>query len=229
MNVVAIIPARGGSKDVPKKNIKLLAGKPLISYTIEAAVKSKQINRIVVSTDDEEIAEISVSYGVEVIRRPKELAEDGSPIIDAVIHVINLFEKIHILDLIILLQPTSPLRTSDDIDQAIELFFANKDKCDSVVSVSESDSSPFLSFKLKNGYLIPNFDKKYFKMRRQDLPKSFHPNGSIFISTKENLIKFRNFYGKKILPYIMSSEKSVDIDSDMDFVVTEIILRDYDE
>lgn len=229
MNILAIIPARGGSKGIPRKNLKLLADKPLILYSIEAAVNSKNINKIIVSTDDKEIAAISGSYNVEVIIRPKELSTDNSHVIDTVLHVLNSLNEGYDPDIIVLLQPTSPLRTSEDIDQAVELFNTNKKTCNSVVSVTEAEHSPFLGLKMENGYIIPAFGKKYFEMRRQELPKSFIPNGSIFVTTKEHLCKFKSFYGEKILPYVMQSYKSVDIDSNLDFQLCEIILSDYND
>lgn len=225
MNLLAIIPARGGSKGVPRKNVRRLLGKPLLAYSIEAAVGSTYIDKIVVSTDDAEIAEISKNFNVDVIRRPKELAMDDSPTIDTVMHVLNSLEKRFKIDIVVLLQPTSPVRTSNDIDQAIELFIENIESCDSLVSVKEFEPSPFLSMKIDKGHLKPYFDDKYFRRRRQELPPLFVPNGSIYISTKEKLFENKTFYGKKILPYVMSSKKSVDIDSDLDFVLTEIILR----
>jgi len=128
--ILAIIPARGGSKRLPKKNVRILRGKPLIFYTIDTANKSKYLDRVIVSTDDKKIAEISAKYGAEVIERPKKLARDDSPIIDAIFHVLNKIEA----DIVVLLQPTSPLRTAKDIDEAINLFIDNK--CDSVISCS---------------------------------------------------------------------------------------------
>jgi CMP-N,N'-diacetyllegionaminic acid synthase len=230
MNILAIIPARGGSKGIPGKNIKLLAEKPLIVYSIEAAIKSKYVNKTVVSTDNDEIGRISKKYGAEVIKRPNELAQDDSPTIDAVIHVLTTLErKGYLADILVLLQPTSPLRTQEDVDNAINLFIKNKDKCDSIVSVCEFEHSPYWSLKIEKDYLKPNFGEEYFNMRRQDLPKLYRPNGSLFISKTASLLKFNSFYGEKILPYIMSEEKSIDIDTDVDFRLAEsIMVYDHD-
>jgi CMP-N,N'-diacetyllegionaminic acid synthase len=223
---LAIIPARGGSKGIPGKNIKLLAGKPLIAYSIEEAYKSKLINKIVVSTDDDVIEHISKKYGAEVIKRPNVLAQDNSPTIDAVIHVLNTLKKNgYIIDVVVLLQPTSPTRTQEDVDNAINFFIKNKDKFDSLISVCEFEHSPYWSFKIENGYLKPNFGEEYFNKRRQDLPRLYRPNGSIFIMRTESLLKFNSFNGKNILPYVMSEEKSIDIDSNMDFKLAEIIME----
>lgn len=224
MNILAIIPARGGSKGIPKKNIKLLAGKPLITYSIEAAIKSTHINKVIVSTDDKEIAQISQSHDAEIIIRPKELAKDDSPTIDTIFHALELLKDSYSPDILVLLQPTSPLRTSKDIDQAIELFIKNKETSNSLVSICVSDPSPFSSFKIENGFLIPNFDKKYLKMRRQELPKLYSPNGSIYISSIKDIKKFQGFYGDKIIPYEMPKERSIDIDTMMDFKLVELML-----
>lgn len=225
MNILAIIPARGGSKGIPRKNIKKIAGKPLIAYTIDSASNSKYVNKIIVSTEDQEIAEISKEYGSEIINRPKELANDNSPTIDAILHAIDsLEEKDYFIDIVILLQPTSPMRTEEDLDEAIELFMKND--CESVVSVCELEHSPYWSLKIENNYLKPGFGKKYFKMRRQELPTLFLPNGAIFISTPENIRTYKNFYLDKTLPYIMSSENSIDIDTELDFKLAEIVLKE---
>ena len=227
MNILAIIPARGGSKGIPGKNIKLLAGKSLITYSIEAAIKSKYVNKVIVSTDDEEIEHISKKYGAEVIKRPNELAQDDSPTIDAVFHVINTLEKNgYFADIVVLLQPTSPLRTLEDVNKAINLFIKNKDKCDSLVSVCEFDHSPYWSLKVENGYLKPNFGEDYFKMRRQELSKLYMPNGSIFISKKQSLLKSKSFYNGNVIPYVMKVEESIDIDTILDFKFAELILGD---
>ena len=227
MNILAVIPARGGSKGIPGKNIKLLAGKPLIAYSIEAASKSRLINRIFVSTDDDKIKQISKKYGAEIIKRPKEMAKDDSPTMDSIIHVLNNLEKKgFVTDIVVLLQPTSPLRTHEDVDNAINLFIKNKDKCDSLVSVCEYDHSPYWSLKVDGDFLKPNFGEEYFKMRRQELPKIYMPNGSIFISNKKSLLKSKSFYKGNIIPYFMKSGESIDIDTLIDFKLAEITLGD---
>ena len=225
MNILAIIPARGGSKGVPRKNIKKIAGKPLIAYTIESAVKSRHINKVIVSTEDQEIAQISENYGAEVIERPEKLALDNSSTIDAIFHALNYLKmNDYIPDIVVLLQPTSPLRTTKDIDESIELFC--KKDCESVISVCEFEHSPYWSLKIENNYLKPTFGEEYFKMRRQDLPASFLPNGAIFISNPQNLINYEGFYCKEIMPYLMSPESSIDIDTEMDFKIAETILKE---
>jgi CMP-N-acetylneuraminic acid synthetase len=224
--ILAIIPARGGSKGLPRKNIKPLLGKPLIAWTVEQAKNSKYIDKVVVSTDDEEIAEISKKYGAEVpFLRPKELARDDSPTIDAIIHAINWFEERgEFFDILILLQPTSPLRTTEDIDNAIELFLNNKDAL-SLISVKENEHPPFWSLEIENKFLKPLFGEEYFKKRRQELPKSYMPNGAIFISYVDILKKYKTFYTPKTIAYIMPPERSIDIDNEFDFLLAEFILK----
>jgi len=224
MNILSIIPARGGSKDIPRKNIQPLAGKPLIAYTINSALKSKYVGKVVVSTEDEKITEVSKTYGAEVIKRPKELAKGETPTIDVIFHAIDAL-KVKNSDLIVLLQPTSPLRTAKDIDNAIELFLSNE--CESVISVCEVKHSPYWCLKIENGYLKPLFKEKHLKTRRQDLPKAYTPNGAVYISTSEILYKYKSFYCSKTLSYIMSPERSIDIDTEIDFMLAELLMRKY--
>jgi len=214
MKILAIIPARGGSKGIPRKNIKLLAGKPLIAYTIQTALRSKHLDRVVVSTDDKEIAEISKRYGAEVAIRPPELSGDKANKRDIV------FDCLKGEDIVIVLQPTSPLRTTDDIDKAIELF--TKNKCESVISVCESN--PYWSFKIKK-YLEPVLGFEYFEINRQDLPKAYITIGAIFISATKTLDDYNGFFTNKMLPYIMPLERSIDIDTEFDFWLVEQILK----
>ena len=228
MEVLAIIPARGGSKGVPKKNIRLLAGKPLIAYSIEQAKESKYISRAIVSTENEEIAEIAREWNAEVIKRPKELARDDTPTIDVIIHVLDSLrkEEKYISDIVVLLQPTSPLRTSKDIDNAIELFLNNQN-CLSLVSVTEFDHPPFWAMEIEENLLKPIFGEEYFRMRRQELPKAYRPNGAIFISTPRVLYEYKTFYTPKTIAYVMPPERSVDIDTEFDFLLAEFLIRGY--
>lgn len=226
MKILAIIPARGGSKGIPKKNVELLNGNPLIAYSIEAALKSRYVNRVIASTEDQEIAEISRRYGAEVIDRPKELARDDSPIIDAIFHVLDFLEKAgYVPDVVVLLQPTSPLRNADDVDNAVNLFLSSG--CGSVVSVCEFKHTPYWGFKIENGYLKPLFAEAYLKRRRQDLPKAYIPNGAIFIARPDTLRKYKSFYCPKTIPYIMPLERSIDIDDETDFMLAELIMKEY--
>ncbi len=224
--ILAIIPARGGSKGIPRKNIRLLSGKPLIVYTIEAALKSKYLDRIVVSTDDDKIGQISKSAGAEFIKRPQNLAEDNSPTYPLIEHVADYLEKNEKYkpDIIVLLQPTSPLRTTKDIDQSIELFLSNN--CGSVISVVDVGSSVYISLKMGKKYLQPLFSQKFLDIGlRQVFPEAYVTNGAIFISSLKNLYLYKSFYGKKILPYVMPQEKSVNIDHEIDFKLVELLMQ----
>jgi len=222
--VLAIIPARGGSKGIPRKNIRLLAGKPLIAYSIETALKSRYIDRIIVSTEDEEIAKIAKIYGAEVIKRPKELARDETPTIDAVKHVLEFLKKKenYIPDIIILLQPTSPLRSVEDIDNAVELFLNND--CEGIISLCEAKSPPYWSFRIRKRYIEPILGWDFLHKRRQDVPKSYAPNGAIYITTVKNLYRYNGFLSKKTMAYIMPFERSIDIDEEIDFKFAEFLL-----
>jgi len=223
-NILAIIPARGGSKGIPRKNIKLLFGKPLISYSITEALKSIYINKVIVSTEDSEIAKISQKYGAEVLERPNELATDTADSDEVIFHVLQELKKKHFrTDLVVFLQPTSPLRRATDIDTAIKIFCDHD--CDSVISVSEPPHSPFWCFTIENTFLKPIFDERFLHTRRQDLPVSYIPNGAIYISTPEKLTHNNGFYGKKIIPYIMSPETSIDIDNRNDFAIAEMAMK----
>lgn len=221
--IIAIIPARGGSKRLPGKNIKKLLGKPLIAWTIEAAQKSKYLERIIVSTEDKKIARISQKYGAETIKRPKKLSADEAKTIDVVFDALkSLKRKNYTPELMVLLQPTSPLRTSEDIDKAIKIFLKNK--CKSVISVREIESSTYWCFQIDK-YLKPFFGKKYFQKTRRQLPKIYKPNGAIFISRPEILFKHRSFYCDKTLPYIMPLKRSIDIDNEIDLKLAGLIIK----
>ena len=222
--ILAIIPARGGSKGVPGKNIKPLNAKPLICYTIEAALKSEYLRQVFVSTDDAMIAEISRDWGADIIKRPDELARDESPTIDAIIHVIDALKNDFTPDIIVLLQATSPLRNVNDINAAIELFINSE--CDSVISMCKVEHSPYWCFRFDNNDFKPLFGDKYLRMRRQDLPDVYRPNGAIYITSLINLYKNKGFYCDNIVPYIMPAERSIDIDTVIDFMLAEQFLRD---
>jgi len=227
--ILAIIPARGGSKGLPKKNIKILGGKPLIALTIEAALSSGVLNRVIISTEDEEIRDISKKYGGEVLLRPKELAGDGVVLHRVIEHVILHLRKNENYkpDVVVLLQPTSPLRTAEDINQALEIFLSNE--CESVIGVYEPSHPLHWSFKQGKKHLKAAFGIEHFRKQRQDLPKFYIPNGSIFISTLENLLKYESFYTKKVLPYVMSAEKSVDVNNEVEFMLAELLINKLNE
>ena len=225
-SILAIIPARGGSKGIPKKNIKRLAGKPLIVWTIEEAKKSKYLDRIVLSSDDEEIIKIAQKNGCEApFVRPAELAKDNSKSIDAILHALNWFEDNNdSYDIIILLQPTSPLRAAKDIDSSIELLFSKK--ADSIVSVSKMEHNPLWSNTLPlNGRMDKFLNKKIININRQKLPDYYRLNGAIFIARIDFVKKNLSFFGRNTFAYIMPVERSIDIDSPLDLKFCEFILK----
>ena len=228
MNIISIIPARGGSKGIPRKNIRLINDRPLIYYSIEASKSCNLISETYVSTEDREIAEYSNIYGADVIERPLELASDESSSIDVILHALDYLESNGKLpDAFVLLQPTSPLRTSTDIENAINLFVEND--CDSLVSVCELDHQALLNFSLKGDYLIQNTDGRFFASRRQDMPTYYTLNGAIYITTPEFIRKNRSFYADKTIPYVMDRERSIDVDTPLDLKIVEFLLGDDDE
>lgn len=229
MKILAIIPARGGSKGLPQKNIRKLAGKPLLQHTIEAAQNSN-VNKIIVSTDDEKIAEIVRSLGIEVpFLRPKRLSGDKVSSEEVISHVLKFLEQkqCYIPEIILLLQPTSPLRTSEEIDRSITLL--QNSKATSVVEVFKVKTHPFSAFWLKHDYLIPfnkNFEK-YFQ--RQIFPDLFYPTGSIYAFWHNTIKKYNSIYGPKIKPMISNTDYANDIDSLLDFFITEMIKLHWNE
>ena len=224
MRIIGIIPARGGSKGVPKKNIKPLHGKPLISYTIKVAKESKHINQVYVSTDDPEIGEISKQYGAEVpFLRPEELATDDTPTLPVIQHMARYVEnKWGRLDIVVTLQPTSPLRTAQDIDKTIQKLIDTK--ADSVVSVFEVETHPYLTASLDEDRLNWLYSEEK-RGRRQDFPNVYSLNGAIYATERNTLLDNNSLYGKDTRAYIMSLERSMDIDSLYHFYLVEAIMK----
>lgn len=224
--ILGIIPARGGSKGLPRKNVLPLLGEPLIVWTIEQTLLSKYLDRIIVSTDDEEIADISRKNGAEVpFVRPKELATDVAKGINVVLHAIDFFEKNRdSFDLIMILQPTSPLRISEDIDSAIELLFLKEAKC--VVSVCEMEHPPLWANTLSADGCMKDFLRpEIINKNRQELPVYYRINGAIYLSYCNYLKTKRSFFGRETYAYIMPRERSIDIDSNFDFKFAEFLLQ----
>lgn len=217
---LAIIPARGGSKRLPRKNILELNAKPLIAWTIEAGLKSKYTDKVIVTSDDDEILSISQQYGAIAIKRPDILASDISTTFDAIKHVIDNLEK---YDYIVLLQPTSPLRNEKHIDKAIELLEAKK--ADAVVSVCEMEHSPLWSNTLDDSLSMKGFLKdEVLNKRSQDLDKYYRLNGAIYICQTEKLIEEKSFMLKNnIYAYKMSRKSSIDIDEEIDFEMAKVL------
>ena len=229
--VLCIIPARGGSKGLPRKNIRDFNGKPLIAWTIIEAKKSKFIDKVVVSTEDEEISKISAEFGAEIIRRPIDLAADISKTEDVILHVVQMLKKDeYIPDSIIVLQCTSPLRTAKHIDEAIEKFISN-DSIDSLISVSKQEHPPWWMKTLdEDGKLVDfiPYNKEQYT-RRQDFPKVYFINGAIYVIKTEKFIEFMKFQLDRTGSYIMDSLSSIDIDTEIDFITAEYIMKNINQ
>lgn len=229
MSKIAIIPARSGSKGLKDKNIKELNGKPLMAYSIEAAINSKLFDCVHVSTDSEQYAQIARQYGAEVLfLRPAELSGDKTSSWDAVRFVLDEYEKRgRRYDELTLLQPTSPLRTSNDIKNAYQIYHDRKAKA--VISVCEMDHSPLSAETIASDGNMKGFAKKeYCDRPRQALPIYYRVNGAIYIVKIECLNDIAELYNNECYAYIMKKECSVDIDDEMDFIVAEAILHYYE-
>jgi CMP-N-acetylneuraminic acid synthetase len=224
---LAIITARAGSKRLLNKNSLNLAGKPLIAWTIEAAKKTKYISEVVVSTDSLEIKEIAEEFGATVpFIRPENLSNDTASSFDVVEHCINFYQTQlnQFFDYVILLQPTSPLRTSVDIENAIQLLY--KKNADAIVSVCETEHSPLWSNTIDETLSLKHFLRDEVKNKRsQDLPMYYRLNGAIYICKTDELLKQKTFFLKqKCFAYIMDKETSVDIDTSLDFKMAEFLI-----
>ena len=225
--VLAIIPARGGSKGLPGKNILELGGKPLIAWTIEAAQKSKYIDRLILSSEDKQIISVAQDWGCEVpFIRPAELALDKTPGIDPVLHAINtLTEK---YDHVVLLQPTSPFRNVADIDNCIKFCILNK--APACVSVVEASENPYWMYSMDSEKKINHLIKRKMETyQRQLLPEIFILNGAVYVAETAYILKNKNFLGDSTIGFKMPKERSIDIDSKLDFFYAEFILMNRGE
>jgi N-acylneuraminate cytidylyltransferase len=221
--ILAVIPARGGSKGLPRKNILVLAGKPLIVWTIEAAKKSTMIDRFVLSSDDSEIIDVAKRWGCEVpFIRPKELSQDDTPGVDPVLHALEMLCENY--DYVVLLQPTSPLRKAEDIDACIELCM--KSGSPSCVSVVLSEQNPYWMYSINSMHqLQPIMKNRFNYIRRQDLPTIYSLNGAVYVAKPKWLVKTKRFITDETIGYVMPKERSVDIDSKIDFDLCGVYLQ----
>ncbi|MCI9173996.1 MAG: acylneuraminate cytidylyltransferase family protein [Lachnospiraceae bacterium] len=226
MRNIAVIPARSGSKGLKNKNIKLLNGKPLLAYAIEAAQNTKIFDRIHVSTDSEEYAKIGIQYGADIpFLRDTATSSDAALMWDAMRFVLSKYEEYEEhFDTITVLQPTSPLRTSEDIAGAFRFF---KDKqANMISSVCEMEHSPLWSNTLPEDLSMKDFeDEKLAYLPRQSLPVYYRENGAVYILKVEHLFSVSNVYKEKCYAYIMSKEHSIDIDDEFDFAIAEILMK----
>jgi CMP-N,N'-diacetyllegionaminic acid synthase len=226
-STLALVLARGGSKSIPRKNLAPLAGKPLIAWTIEAALRCPAAPRVVVSTDDEEIAAVARSLGAEApFERPAGLAQDDTPTMPVVAHALRRLEDTEHYrpDRVLLLQPTSPLRTAEDITAALTL--ADERRAESVVSVGPASSHPHLLKRITEDGTLEDLMPHDPVKRRQDLEPVYALNGAIYLASREQLLKHESFYAKKTYAYVMPPERSIDVDTPWDLYLCDLILRD---
>lgn len=230
--VLGLIPARGGSKGIKKKNIRNLLGKPLISYTIECARACSFIDKVVVSTDDSEIAEISRNCRAEVpFMRPQELAKDDTPMLPVMQHAIEAIEAIYRekVNVLILLDPTSPLRKVTDIEEALSLFH-NGDTCQAVVSGCEAHHSPYFNMvRLEDGFVEILIHSNKDIGRRQDCPPVYDLDTSVWIYSRAAIMEIRKRIPPRTRLYKIPEERSIHIDTELDFMIVEFIMRESSE
>jgi len=221
--ILGVIPARGGSKGVPRKNVRTVGSKPLIAWTIDEAKKSKYIDRLILSSDDDEIIRVAQKWGCEVpFRRPAELASDDSPAIATIIHALSAIAES--FDYLVLLQPTSPLRNVDDIDGCIEKCLSQKSN--SCVSVTVVDKSPYWMFSVdKASKMHPIMESSVKYSRRQDLPVIYVLNGAVYVLDCRWLVNNRGFIDKETLAYEMPKERAVDVDTEVDIKYLDFLLN----
>lgn len=222
MRILAIIPARGGSKGIPRKNLKLLAGKPLIAWSIEAALQAQSIDRVIVSTEEEEIATVAKRFGAEVpFLRPISLAQDITPGIEPVLHAI---EQLPYYDWVLLLQPTSPLRSVEDIEGIIRL--CRDEATRSAVSVTRVSKHPFWMYQQDDhNRLQPLITNRPEIARRQELPSVYALNGALYLARTDWLIQNEGFIGPETLGYVMPEERSVDLDTPQDWLWVKFLIE----
>jgi CMP-N,N'-diacetyllegionaminic acid synthase len=220
---LGIIPARGGSKRLPGKNLRPLAGKPLLAHTIEAARASRRLTAVVVSTDSAEIARCAARYGIDPAGlRPAGLARDSSPTIDALRHALARYESAHgRVDAVVVLQPTSPFRTGRHIDEAIALLKSRA--ADTVASVRLARDHPYWAWTRAGSVLRPYHSLARMELTRGDLPEVYVENGAVFV-VRASLVRRGRIYGRRVVPLVMDDLASVDIDTPLDFAWAEFLL-----
>lgn len=226
-SILGLIPARGQSKGIPRKNLILLAGRPLLSYSVEAAVASQAFDRIVVSTDSEEIADTAKKLGAEVpFLRPEALAADHTPGIDPVVHAVHWLESEegYRPQYVMMLQPTSPFRSAEDIQAAAKML--KEPEVESVVSVGPVRGHPLWMKRLTDdGKLIDYLSSEEIPPRRQDLPPVYVLNGAIYLNSRSSLLQRNSFFGEETYGYVMPAERSLDIDEPWDLQIAELLMR----
>jgi CMP-N-acetylneuraminic acid synthetase len=232
MKVLGLIPARGGSKGIPRKNIKLLCGKPLIQYTAEAALSARLLTRVILTTEDEEIAAVGRTCGLEVpFLRPADLARDDTPTLPVVQHAVRCMEaQGDRYDAVCLLQPTNPLRRAEDINGCVELLdTTDADAVITVLAVPAEHNPHWVYFRDQQNYLQVSTGEVTPISRRQDLPDAFHREGSVYVTRRDVVMKENSLYGSRILGYELQPEGSVNIDGAGDWERAERLLTSCDE
>lgn len=224
MKKIAIITARAGSKGLPNKNVLLADGKPLMAYSIEAAIESKQFDKIIVSTDSQEYIDLLSHYPIEFIKRAEHLASDKASSFVVIEDVLNQYKHID-FDYFVLLQPTSPLRTAQHIQECCEKFECNFDKFDFIVSVSDAHKPTTLTRVIEEDESLKHFQLDYSNYARQLYRPEYSPNGAIFSAKPTAYLEQKHFYGEKCLAYFMDKDVSIDIDDRQDFEYFYFILQ----
>ena len=224
-NAIAVIPARGGSKGVARKNLALVAGKPLVAWTIEAAKACPTIERVIVSSDDADILAIAQAYGVEALERPAALSGDTVRSEPVLVHALEQSALQKALpEWAVYLQPTSPLRTAGHIARALELL--EESDADCLISVCETDNKVLKSYlKTGEGYLTGIANNDYPNWNRQDLPDVYMPNGAIYIVRTKLFLEQPRFWNERTVPFVMQPEESIDIDTPESIVRAETLLK----
>lgn len=221
MKTLGIIPARGGSKGIPRKNLKHLGSRPLIAWTIEQALKAALLDDIIVTTEDEEIAEVAAQWGARIpFMRPSELAQDTTPGIDVIMHALDYAQD---FQRILVLQPTSPFRTSADIDGIIQ--FCNDRGTPSAVSVTPASKHPYWAYTLSHEELVPLLQVDATKKSRQELPQAYNLNGALYLAEVEWLKRTKTLIHDTTLGYVMPTERSTDLDTELDWDWAEFLLE----
>lgn len=229
MNVLGLIPARGGSKGVPRKNIRLLAGKPLLAYTAEAALASQRLSRVILSTDDEEIAEVGRNCGLEIpFLRPAELAADTTPTLPVVQHALKFMEtQGERFDAVCLLQPTNPLRQTSTIDGCIDLLErAEADTVFTMLAVPAEHNPHWVYFPNSDGSLRLSTGEATPIPRRQELPPAFHREGSVYVARRDVVMLQNSLYGARVLGFEIERSRSVNIDNLEDWTTAERLIQE---
>lgn len=219
-SAIAVIPARGGSKRVPRKNVKLLAGVPLVVHSVKAALAAKGISKVVVSTDDQEIASVSAREGVEIVDRPKELGADTVRNNDVVRHVIGLFPS---FDTVVLLQPTSPQRTGGDIDAVLDRLVSTGARSAMTITTVEMHPGKFVT--LSGDLIAPYTNEIEMEAQSQKLAPVYRQNGAVYAVGTRDFLEQDRFYLPPAAAYLVPADRSVDIDTELDFALVELLMR----